>query len=320
MPQLTQGLCLDLTDALAGYLEALAYFFERVLGAVFKAEAHLDYALFTRRQCAQHLRGVFLQVDADDGIGWRYGLAVFNEVAKMRIFFFADRRLERNRFLRDLKHLADLRDRDIHAPGNFFRGRLAAKLLHQLTRSADELVDRLDHVHRDTDRAGLGGNGARDGLTNPPGSIGREFVTATVFEFIDRLHQANVAFLNQVEELETAVGVLLRNRNNESQVSFNQLALRLLGIHVALNHLALCALEFGDRDSGFLLQFFEVDPAVFLLTAIFLLQLFALRLIVFLIERFDLALEHAHRIDSLVQLVEKALALLVRVLQLADDA
>src|SRR5579862_266435 len=155
MPQLAQRLCLYLADALAGYLKTLAHFLQSMFRPVFEAEAHLDDALFARRQRAQYLRGVFLQVDADDGVGRRYGHAVFDEVAKVRIFFFADWRFERDGLLRDLEDLADLRDRDIHALGDLFRGRLAAKLLHQLTRGADELVDRLDHVHRDTDRAGL---------------------------------------------------------------------------------------------------------------------------------------------------------------------
>ncbi len=204
--------------------------------------------------------------------------------------------------------------------GDLFRGWLAAQLLHQLTRGANELVDGLDHVHRNTDRAGLIGDGAGDGLANPPGGIGRELVTATVFEFIDRLHQADVAFLNQVEELQTAVGVLLRDRNDQAQVSFDQLALGLLGVHVALDHLALGALEFGDRDAGFLLQLFQVDLAVLLLAAVFLAQLFALRLVVLLFERLDLPLEHAHGVDGLVDLVEQPLAFRVGVLQLADDA
>src|SRR5215470_4290400 len=212
MPQLAQRFGFYLADAFAGHLETLAHFLQSMFRPVFEAEAHLDDALFALCQCAQDLRGVLLQVDADNGVGRRYGHAVFDEVAKVRIFFFANRRFERDRFLRDLEDLADLRDRDVYAARDFFRGWLAAKLLHQLTRGADELVDGLDHVHRDTDRAGLIRDSAGDGLADPPGGIGREFVTATVLKFIDRLHQADVAFLNQVEELETAVGVLLRNR------------------------------------------------------------------------------------------------------------
>ena len=68
MAQLAQGLGFDLADALAGDLEGLADFLEGVLGAVLEAEAHLDDALFARRQGAENLRGVLLEVDADDRV------------------------------------------------------------------------------------------------------------------------------------------------------------------------------------------------------------------------------------------------------------
>ena len=76
MTQLAQRLGFNLPDALARDLEALAHFFERVLGAIFEAEAHLDDALFARRERAQHLRGVLLQVDADHGLRGRDGLGI----------------------------------------------------------------------------------------------------------------------------------------------------------------------------------------------------------------------------------------------------
>ena len=129
--ELAQGLGFDLADALAGDLEALADFFQGVLGAVFEAEAHLDDALFARGQSAQDLRGVLLEVDADDGLGGRDGLAVFNEVAEVRIFLFADGRFERDGLLRDLENLADLGDGNVHAAGDLFarwaRGRAPAQ-------------------------------------------------------------------------------------------------------------------------------------------------------------------------------------------------
>ena len=43
--------------------------------------------------------------------------------------------------------------------------------LELLTRNAVHAVDRFDHMHRNTNRAGLIGNASRDGLTNPPRSI-----------------------------------------------------------------------------------------------------------------------------------------------------
>ena len=123
------------------------------------------------------------------------------------------------------------------------RGRLAAQLLHQLARGADQLVDGLDHVHRDADGARLIGDGAGDGLANPPGGVGRELVAAAVFELVHRLHQADVAFLDQVQELQAAVGVLLGDGDHQAQVGLDQLALGLRGIHVALDDVALGALQ-----------------------------------------------------------------------------
>src|SRR5579862_7571667 len=155
MTQFAQRLGFDLANSLPGYLERLPNLFQRVLRAVFETEAHLDDALFARREGAQHLRGVLLEIDADNGFRGRNCLAVFNEVAEVRIFFFADRSLERDGLLRDLQDLADLGDRDVHATRYLLAGRLAAQFLHQLAAGADEFVDGLDHVHRDTNRPGL---------------------------------------------------------------------------------------------------------------------------------------------------------------------
>src|ERR1700722_8729655 len=320
MAQLAQCLGFDLPDTFARDLEALTDFLQGVLGTSLQAKAHLARALFTRGQCTQHLRGVFLQVHTDDRFGRRNRLAIFNEVAQVRIFFLANRSVERDRFLCDLEHFANLGHRDIHPAGDLFRSGLAPQFLHQLPRGTNQLVDGLDHVHRNTNRPGLIGNRAGNRLANPPGGIRGELVTTTVFELVDCLHQTDVAFLDQIQKLQTAVGVLLGNRNHQAQVSLDQLAHSLLGVHIALDHLALGALELGDRYTGLLLQLFQVGLAVLLLPAVLLAQLFALRLIVLLFERLDLALEHTHGVDSLVHLVEQPLAFRIGVLQFTDNA
>src|SRR5918993_200910 len=98
-------------------------------------------------------------------------------------------------------HLDDLllarRERLQHRFGLLAR-RLASELLHERARRAYQLVDRLDHVDRDADRARLVGDGPRDRLPDPPRGIRRELVAAAILELVDRLHQADVAFLNQV--------------------------------------------------------------------------------------------------------------------------
>ena len=57
MPQFAQRLGFYLADAFARDGERLANFFKSVLGAVFKAKAHLDDFFFTRGERAQNLRG-----------------------------------------------------------------------------------------------------------------------------------------------------------------------------------------------------------------------------------------------------------------------
>src|SRR6186713_3692071 len=115
MPQLAERLRLDLPDALAGHREALTDFLERVFAAFAHAEAHLDYALLARRQRLEDVVRLFLEVEVDDRIRRRHDVRVRDEVAKMRIFLFSDRRLERDGFLSDLEDLAHLGYRDVHA-------------------------------------------------------------------------------------------------------------------------------------------------------------------------------------------------------------
>src|SRR5436305_15326664 len=99
MPQLPQRLSLDLPDTLAGDCERLSDFFERVLAAVFKAKPHLDDLLLARRQSAKHVRSLVFQVDVDDSFRRRNNRAVFDEVAKVRIFLFSNWSFQRDRFL-----------------------------------------------------------------------------------------------------------------------------------------------------------------------------------------------------------------------------
>src|SRR5690349_4571597 len=99
---------------------------------------------------------------------------ILNEVAEVAVVFLADRRLQAHWLLADLDDLAYLIRRNLHLRRDLFGARLAAKLLQQATARANQPVDRLDHVHRDADGAGLVGDGASDSLANPPGGIGRE--------------------------------------------------------------------------------------------------------------------------------------------------
>ena len=108
MTQLPQCFGFNLANTLAGDPEFLAHFFQRVLSPIFQSKSHLDDALFAGSKHIQNLLGHFFEIDVDDRISRRNDAAIFDAIAKVRIFLFADRRLERNRLLRALENLADL--------------------------------------------------------------------------------------------------------------------------------------------------------------------------------------------------------------------
>src|SRR5215831_15778384 len=225
VPQLAERLRLDLTDALAGDREILADLLQRVLAAVGESEAQPEHLLLARRERVQHLVRLLPQREADHAFDGRADLLVLDEVAEVAVLLLADRRLEGNGLLGDLQHLAHLVDRHFHLDRDLFRRGLASQLLHELARGPDELVDGLDHVHGDADGAGLVGDRAGDGLANPPRGVGGELVAATVLELVHRLHESDVAFLDQIEELEPAVRVLLGDGNDEAEVGLHHLLL-----------------------------------------------------------------------------------------------
>ena len=73
--------------------------------------------------------------------------------------------------------------------------------MQHLAPCTDQFVDRFDHVHRNTNCPRLIRDGTCDRLTDPPCRIGREFIAAAIFKFIDRLHQTDVPLLDQIQEL-----------------------------------------------------------------------------------------------------------------------
>ena len=75
LAQLAQCLGFDLANTLAGDGERPGNLLQRVLRAVLQTKAHLDYLLFTRAEGVQHVRGLFLQVRVDGGVGLEQRLA-----------------------------------------------------------------------------------------------------------------------------------------------------------------------------------------------------------------------------------------------------
>jgi len=222
-----------------------------VVGVHADAEPHPQDPLLARRQRGQDPRRALAQIAEDGGIERLDCVLVLDEVAEMAVLLVADRRFQADRFLGDLQDLADLLQRHPELDRQFFRRRLAADLVQHLPRGADQLVDRLDHVDRNADRPRLVGDRPGNGLPDPPGGIGRELVAAAVLELVDRLHQADVALLDEVQELQAAVRVLLRDRDDEPEVGLDHLLLRLAGLALALLHRRDNGAEIAQRQAGF---------------------------------------------------------------------
>src|SRR5262249_947366 len=120
--------------------------------------------------------------------------------------------------------------------GKLLRRRLPADLVQHLAAGAYDFVDGLDHVHRDADGARLISDRTGNGLPDPPGSVGGELVTSPILELVNGFHQSDVAFLNEVKELQAAVGVFFCDGNNEAQVGLDHFLLGLAGFALALLH------------------------------------------------------------------------------------
>jgi hypothetical protein len=97
----------------------------------------------------------------------------------------------------------------------------------QLALGLRQLVVGVDHVHRQPHRAALVGDGAADRVTDPPAPVGREAEALAVVEAVDRLHQADVALLDQVLQRHATVVEAAGDRHHEAQVGLHE---RVLGV------------------------------------------------------------------------------------------
>ena len=104
------------------------------------------------------------------------------------------------------------------------------------------------------DGAAVVGDGAADGLADPPGGVGRELEAAAELEAVDRLHQADVAFLDQIEQRQAAIRVALGDRHHQPQVGFEQLALGLADHFLLLAHPRGDLAEPAARQAGALFE------------------------------------------------------------------
>ena len=168
---------------------------------------------------------LLLQQGEADRVGRHDRLGVLDQVTELGVAVLAERRVQRDRLAAVLLDLDDLLRGHVELLGELLRRGLAAEVLQHLPLHAGELVDHLDHVHRDADGAGLVGHRAGDRLPDPPGRVRGELVALGVVELLDRADQTEVALLDQVQEEHAAAGVALGQRDHEAQVGLEQVVL-----------------------------------------------------------------------------------------------
>ena len=230
MTELRHGLGLDLADSFAGHAVDLADFVEGLGLAVGHAEAHCDHAGFTLGEGVEHGVELFLQKGEGHCVCGDDCLGVLDEVAEFGVAVFTEGGVQGDGFAAVLLDFDDLFGGHVEFLAEFFGGGFAAEVLEHLALHAGELVDDFYHVHGDADGAGLVCHCAGDGLADPPGCVGGELEALGVVELFDGADEAEVAFLDEVEEEHAAAGVALGEGDYESQVGFEQVVFGSLAV------------------------------------------------------------------------------------------
>ncbi len=172
-----------------------------------------------------------------------FGLAASSSSMKSPEFAVvgvADHGVDRDRLVRAALEVDEFLDAHAQLGGDLLRHRRTAEVDGQVTLGARDLVDELDGVHRDADRACLVGETTRDGLADPPGGVGRELVALREVELLDRTDEAEVAFLDDVHEGQATLRVPLGDAHDEAEVRGD--------------HALLGALTVTDQPAEFTLQ------------------------------------------------------------------
>jgi len=93
------------------------------------------------------------------------------------------------------------------------------------------------------------GDAAGDGLTNPPRGVGGELESFAPVKLFDGMHEAQIAFLDEIEQRKTRRLVLLGNRDHEAKVGLHELP---LGACAEPNYFAQFAFTSGAHARGVL--------------------------------------------------------------------
>ena len=86
-------------------------------------------------------------------------------------------------------------------------------------------ANNIHHVDGKSDSPRLIAETARNGLTYPPGGVGRELESFSPIKLLDRANESKVAFLDQVEKIKAATRIAFGDRDHEPEVGADELHL-----------------------------------------------------------------------------------------------
>src|SRR5829696_2846915 len=224
-----QCLYLDLPGPLLGDAKLLRDFAQGEGLAAVEAVAHLDDPGLPlgKRPHGLHERQLPLaDLDARVVVA---GALVGEQLAELGAFVGVDPGIDAGDGLADLAQTPGLLRLYAEPLDELLFGSIAAELDAQGVLGASQAVDGVYDVRGQADGAGMVGDGAGNGLTDPPRRVGGEAVTHLGVELLDGPDQAGVPLLDQVLERHASPPVLLGDGDHKPQIRLDEL---LTGPHV----------------------------------------------------------------------------------------
>ena len=186
MTKLSECFGFNLANTFTGNVKLFAHFLQRAGAAILQTKTQTQHLFLTRGQALQHTGQLLFEQSVAGSLCGYGGILIGNEVAKVAVLLLTDGRFQADRLLGNTHNLAHLIYRHIQLERNFICGRLMAVFVQKLAGNFLYLIDGFHHMHRDTDGAGLVGNGTGDCLTNPPCCIGGKFKALRVVKLLHR--------------------------------------------------------------------------------------------------------------------------------------
>src|SRR5204862_5684546 len=224
MAELEESALLELANALPRKLEVLARLGQGPWAVVEEAVAQTQDRLLPAREALQHVVQLLVaDLHLDDLVEARrllHGLGLDQTVERFVPHVDVQRvdRLNQGFEARHARHGDSHLARDVVMAG------LASQLRLEAALGGHETPHHLKHVDRNPDRPRLVRDPAREGLPDPPPGVGAEVNAALDVESIDRGDQPEVSFLDEIEELDAAIPIAARERDDEAEVGVDDRA------------------------------------------------------------------------------------------------